>query len=264
MGALLTAQNISFAYDGRPVLKKVSLAVEAGEFVGLIGANGSGKTTLLRSLLGLLKASGEARLCGDSLWTLDRQEIARRATMVHQDTRVDFAFTSRDIVAMGRTPYLGRFKPEGASDKEAIARAMRETGTTELAERPVTELSGGERQRVHLARALAQETLVILLDEPTANLDLAHQFEALELVRGFTRAGGAALAAIHDLTMASRFCDRLLLLSGGEIVAAGAPAVVITEENLEKHFALRARVKRDDETGAMIIHPLAASSSSVC
>jgi cobalamin transport system ATP-binding protein len=264
MGALLTAKNISFAYDGRPVLKKVSLAVEAGEFVGLIGANGSGKTTLLRALLGLLKASGEARLCGDSLWTLDRQEIARRATMVHQDTRVDFAFTSRDIVAMGRTPYLGRFKPEGASDKEAIARAMRETGTTELAERPVTELSGGERQRVHLARALAQETLVILLDEPTANLDLAHQFEALELVRGFTRAGGAALAAIHDLTLASRFCDRLLLLSGGEIVAAGAPAVVITEENLEKHFALRARVKRDDETGAMIIHPLAASSSSVC
>jgi iron complex transport system ATP-binding protein len=264
MSALLTAQNISFAYDGWPVLKEVSLVVEAGEFVGLIGANGSGKTTLLRALLGLVKASGETRLCGDSLWTLDRQEIARRATMVHQDTRVDFAFTSRDIVAMGRTPYLGRFTPEGASDKEAIARAMRETGTTELAERPVTELSGGERQRVHLARALAQETLVILLDEPTANLDLAHQFEALELVRGFTRASGAALAAIHDLTLASRFCDRLLLLSGGEIVAAGAPAVVITEENLEKHFALRARVKRDDETGAMIIHPLAASSSSVC
>jgi iron complex transport system ATP-binding protein len=263
MGALFTAQNLSFAYDGRPVLKGVSLAVEAGEFVGLIGANGSGKTTLLRALLGLLKASGEARLCGDSVWTLNRQEIARRATMVHQDTRVDFAFTSRDIVAMGRTPYLGRFKPESAADKEAIARAMRETGITELAERPVTELSGGERQRVHLARALAQETRVILLDEPTANLDLAHQFEALELVRGFTRAGGAALAAIHDLTLASRFCDRLLLLSGGEIVAAGAPAVVITEKNLEKHFALRARVKFDDETGSMIVHPLAARSSSV-
>jgi iron complex transport system ATP-binding protein len=263
MGALLTTQNLSFAYDGRPVLKEVSLAVEAGEFVGLIGANGSGKTTLLRALLGLLKASGEARLCGDPLWTLNRQEIARRATMVHQDTRVDFAFTSRDIVAMGRTPYLGRFKPEGPADKEAIARAMRETGTTELAERPVTELSGGERQRVHLARALAQETRVILLDEPTANLDLAHQFEALELVRGFTRAGGAALAAIHDLTLASRFCDRLLLLSGGEIVAAGLPAEVITESSLEKHFALRARVRRDDETGAMIVHPLATSSSSV-
>jgi iron complex transport system ATP-binding protein len=263
MSALLTAQNLSFAYDGRRVLKEVSLSVDAGEFVGLIGANGSGKTTLLRALLGLLDATGEARLCGDSLRILERQEIARRATMVHQDTRVDFALTSRDIVAMGRTPYLGRFKPEGAADKKAIARAMSVTGVTELAERPVTELSGGERQRIHLARALAQETLVILLDEPTANLDLAHQFEALELVRGFTRAGGAALAAIHDLTLASRFCDRLLMLSGGEIVAAGAPADVITEINLEKHFALRARVRRDDETGAVIVHPLAAIPPSL-
>jgi iron complex transport system ATP-binding protein len=263
MSALLTAQNLSFAYDGRRVLKEVSLSVDAGEFVGLIGANGSGKTTLLRALLGLLDATGEARLCGDSLRILERQEIARRATMVHQDTRVDFALTSRDIVAMGRTPYLGRFKPEGVADKKAIARAMSVTGVTELAERPVTELSGGERQRVHLARALAQETLVILLDEPTANLDLAHQFEALELVRGFTRAGGAALAAIHDLTLASRFCDRLLMLSGGEIVAAGAPADVITEINLEKHFALRARVRRDDETGAVIVHPLAAIPPSL-
>lgn len=260
MGALLTAQNLSFAYDGRPVLKEVSLAVEAGEFVGLIGANGSGKTTLLRSLLGLLRASGEARLCGDSLRTLNRQEIARRATMVHQDTRVDFAFTSRDIVAMGRTPYLGRFKPEGAADKEAIARAMRETGITELAERPVTELSGGERQRVHLARALAQETRVILLDEPTANLDLTHQYEALELVREFTESGGAALAAIHDLTLAARFCDRLLLLSDGKIVAAGLPAEVITESNLADHFALRARIRRDEETGSLIVYPLGSST----
>jgi iron complex transport system ATP-binding protein len=256
MSAFLTAQYISFAYDGPPVLKAVSLAVNEGEFVGLIGANGSGKTTLLRALIGSIKVSGEVRLCGDSLRTLNRQEIARRATMVHQDTRVDFAFSSRDIVAMGRTPYLRRFRPEGAADKKAIARAMSETGITELADRPVTELSGGERQRVHLARALAQETRIILLDEPTANLDLAHQFEALELVRGFTRAGGAALAAIHDLTLASRFCDRLLLLSGGEIVAAGAPAAVITETNLERHFALRARIKRDDETGAIIVHPL--------
>jgi cobalamin transport system ATP-binding protein len=261
MGALLESQNISFAYDGRPVLKGISMAVEAGEFVGLIGANGSGKTTLLRALLGLLKASGEVRLCGDSLWTLNRQEIARRATMVHQDTRVDFALTSRDIVAMGRTPYLGRFKSEGGADKEAIARAMRETGATELAERPVTELSGGERQRVHLARALAQETRVILLDEPTANLDLAHQFEALELVRGFTGAGGAALAAIHDLTLASRFCDRLLLLSEGKIVAAGSPSEVITESNLACHFALRARVRRDEETGSLIVYPLESISS---
>jgi len=256
MIALLTAQNLSFAYDGRPVLNGISLAVEAGEFVGLIGANGSGKTTLLRALLGLLPASGEARLCEESLKSLDRREIAKRATMTPQETRVDFAFTAREIVAMGRTPYLGRFTPESAADKGAIARAMRDTGTEDLAERPVTELSGGERQRVHLARALAQETRVVLLDEPTANLDLAHQFEALRLVREFTRAGGGALAAIHDLSLAARFCDRLLLLSEGRIVAAGPPAEVITESNLALHFALRARVRRDEETGSPIIYPL--------
>ncbi|MGH9850942.1 MAG: ABC transporter ATP-binding protein [Blastocatellia bacterium] len=262
MSALLTAQDLSFAYDGRPVLKGVSLAVEAGEFAGLIGANGSGKTTLLRALLGLLPASGAVRLCGDSLGSLARREIAMRATMVQQDTRVDFAFTAREIVAMGRNPYLGRFTPESAADKEAIARAMRETGAEDFAERPVTELSGGERQRVHLARALAQETSVILLDEPTANLDLTHQFEALRLVREFTRAGAGALAAIHDLSLAARFCDRLLLLSEGRIVMAGHPAEVITESNLARHFALRARVWRDEETGSLIVYPLGANSKA--
>jgi iron complex transport system ATP-binding protein len=262
MSALLTGHDLSFAYDGRPVLNGVSLVIEAGEFAGLIGANGSGKTTLLRILFGVLPAPGEVWLCGDLLKSLDRREVARRATMVPQDTRIDFAFTAREIVAMGRTPYLGRFTPERAIDREAIAHAMRETGTEELAEQPVTEISGGERQRVHLARALAQETRVILLDEPTANLDLAHQYEALELVREFTRSGGAALAAIHDLSLAARFCDRLLLLSEGRIVAAGLPAEILTESNLANHFALRARVRRDEETGGLIIYPLGSNSPS--
>lgn len=263
MSALLTAQDLLFAYDGRPILEGVSLTVEAGEFVGLIGTNGSGKTTLLRVLLGLLPASGEVRLCGDLLKSLDRREIATRATMVQQDTRVDFAFTTREIVAMGRNPYLGRFTPEGSADKEAITRAMRETGTEVFAERPVTELSSGERQRAHLARAFAQETRIILLDEPTANLDLTHQVEALQLVREFTRSGGAALAAIHDLSLAARFCDRLLLLSEGQIVAAGLPAEVITESNLSRHFALRARVWRDEETSSLIVFPLGTNQRAI-
>lgn len=256
MSALLTAREISFAYNGRRVLNGVSLDVSAGEFVGLIGANGSGKTTLLRVLLGLLTAAaGDVTLCDYALASLGRREIARRATLVQQDTRVDFAFTAREIVAMGRTPYLGRFTPEGEADRAAIERAMRETETDSFASRPVTELSGGERQRVHLARALAQETRVILLDEPTANLDLTHQFEALQLVRDFTRAGRAALAAIHDLSLAARFCDRLLLLSEGRIAADGPPVEVINESNLARHFGLRARVKRDEETDSLIVYP---------
>lgn len=256
MSELLTARDLSFAYDRRRILNGVSLTINAGESVGLIGANGSGKTTLLRLLLGFLTGAGDVALCGAPLRSLGRAEIARRATIVQQDTRIDFAFTAREIVAMGRTPYLGRFTPESSRDKEAIARAMEQTETDVFAERSVMELSGGERQRVHLARALAQETKVILLDEPTANLDLTHQFEALQLVRDFTRAGGGAIAAIHDLSLAARFCDRLLLLSNGQIVADGNAEDVITEENLLRHFALRARVRRDEETKSLFVHPL--------
>jgi iron complex transport system ATP-binding protein len=261
MSELLTARDLSFAYDGRRVLNGVSLSIKSGEFIGLIGPNGSGKTTLLRLLPGFLIGSGDVALCGAPLRSLSRAEIAKCATIVQQDTRIDFAFTAREIVAMGRTPYLGRFTPEGVKDKEAIARAMRQTESDVFIERSVMELSGGERQRVHLARALAQETRVILLDEPTANLDLTHQFEALQLVKEFTKAGGGAIAAIHDLSLAARFCDRVLLLSNGRIVATGKPEEVITEDNLLRYFALRARVRRDEETDSLFVHPLGTEGS---
>lgn len=257
---VLTAHNISFAYDERRVLDDLSLTVERGEFVGLIGANGSGKTTLMRVLLGFLTVpTGEIRLKGDSLKDLSRREIAVRATLVQQDTRIDFDFTAREIVAMGRTPYLGRFTPERAADKEIIERAMTETETAVFAARLITELSGGERQRVHLARAIAQETDLILLDEPTANLDLTHQFEALRLIKKLARAGKTAIAAIHDLSLAARFCDRIVLLADGKIAADGTPEAVITEENLRRHFALRARIRTDEESGGLIIYPLGSS-----
>ncbi|MGH9907740.1 MAG: ABC transporter ATP-binding protein, partial [Pyrinomonadaceae bacterium] len=138
MPKLIKTENLSFAYDSRPILKGVSLTIEAGEFVGLIGANGSGKTTLLRLLLGMLRGKGTVMLDGTPLDSLPRKEIATRATMVHQDTRVDFAFAAREIVAMGRTPYLGRFTPEGEADREAISRAMRQTETESFAGRLIT------------------------------------------------------------------------------------------------------------------------------
>ncbi len=259
MNDLLNARDLSFGYAERRILDNVSLSVAAGEFVGLIGANGSGKTTLLRILLGLLSPqTGEVFLGGDSIKDLSRREIALRATLVRQETTIDFDFTVREIVAMGRNPYLGRFTPEKATDRDAIARAMRATETDVFAARFVTELSGGERQRVHIARAIAQETPLILLDEPTSNLDLTHQFDALQLIKNVTRAGKSALAAIHDLSLAARFCDRLLLLSNGRIVAGGEPFEVITETNLRQHFGLRARVRRDEETGSLIVFPLGA------
>ena len=258
---MLKASQISFAYGRREILRAVSFAVERGEFVGLIGANGAGKTTLLRVLLNLLKPNaGEVLLDGDSIATLNRREIARRAAFVPQDTSVDFAFTAREIVAMGRTPHLGRFAPESARDQAAIETAMRTTETDVFANRAIVELSGGERQRVFLARALAQETALILLDEPTANLDLAHQFAALQTIQNTVKnQNRIALAAIHDLSLAARFCDRLILLRDGEIKADGAPFAVVTETNLQQHFGLRARVRRDDETGDLIVWPLGAN-----
>lgn len=254
---LVAADGVSFAYGERTVLREVSLAVRAGELVGLIGPNGSGKSTLLRVLLGILPPdAGEVRLGAQCIAALNRREIARRATLTVQDTRVDFDFTVRDIVAMGRAPHLRRLCAEQASDRAAIREALRATNTQSLVHRPITELSGGERQRVHLARALAQETNLLLLDEPTASLDLSHQFEALSIVRAMATAGKGALIALHDLALAARFCDRLLLLAGGTIVAAGLPADVISEQNLLTHFQLRARVRQDLETGAWTIIPV--------
>ncbi|MCZ7647206.1 MAG: heme ABC transporter ATP-binding protein [Planctomycetota bacterium] len=254
---ILEARGLSFAYDAAEVLREVSLALRPGEFVGLIGPNGSGKSTLLRALLGLLPAKrGEARLKGRKLADLSRLEIARTAALLPQETAAGFAFSALEVVAMGRNPHLGRFRPEGAHDREAIQWALKATGTEAFAARPVTELSGGERQRVLIARALAQEAEALLLDEPTASLDVAHQLELLKLARKLAADGRAVLAALHDLGLAARFCTRLAILSEGRIAADGPPEAVLTEANLAAHFRIKARVRREAETGALSVLPL--------
>lgn len=255
---ILAAEEVTFSYDTRLVIERASLNVQVGEFVGLVGPNGSGKTTLLRLLIGFLPvSSGEILLCGERLSKLSRNAVARRITLVPQDTRIDLAFRVREVVSMGRTPYLGRFRPEGREDKVAVKVALRVTETEYLAERLVTELSGGERQRVIIARAIAQDTQIILLDEPTSNLDVGHQLEILELVRSLTRQGRCAVAALHDLSLAARFCDRILLMSGGRLVADGTPHEVLTEANLGRYFGIQARLEDDEGTGGLMIWPLA-------
>jgi iron complex transport system ATP-binding protein len=188
---------------------------------------------------------------------MTRNEVAKKITLVPQDTFVDFPFRAREIVAMGRTPYLGRFRPEGVADKAAIKYALEVTETECFAERPVTELSGGERQRIILARAIAQETRIMLLDEPTSNLDVGHQLQVLGLIRSLARQGRCALAALHDLSLAARFCDRILLLSNGALVADSTASEVMTEENLARYFGISVQIKRDEKNGELIIWPLA-------
>jgi iron complex transport system ATP-binding protein len=243
---VLQARELSFSYGRRPVVADVGFALRAGEWLSVVGPNGAGKTTLLRLLLGLVKPQqGEVLLEGKSIAAQSRRDIARRIALLPQMAEIPFGFTVREVVAMGRTPHLGRFRPMTPADHEAVERALQDTETDELAERPVTELSGGEAQRVFLARSFAQDTAVLVLDEPTTNLDLFHERTLLDQVRRRKEKGIAVVAVLHDLNLAARYSDRVLVLSGGEIAALGTPEETLTAERIQEIFRVEAGVMRE-------------------
>lgn len=257
MSDLLTLEAVSRCSNGRTLLDGVSLTVKTGELVGIIGPNGAGKTTLLSIMAGLLEPSaGMVYLNQVPLTTLCRRQIAQQIAFVPQATTVtDFRFSARDIVLMGRYPHRDRFASETSEDHVITTDAMRHTRVTPFADRSVTELSGGERQRVTVARALAQQPRLLLLDEPTASLDLSHQLHVLQLVhQRVTKDRLTAVTAIHDLVLASRFCDRLILLDHGGIVADGPPAAVLTPERLATVFGVVAHVSPHPVTNGLMIH----------
>jgi iron complex transport system ATP-binding protein len=244
--SLVEVSNVTFGYRGPAVFRDVSFSVGAGELVGLCGPNGAGKSTLLRLMLGLhAPSAGRVTLAGTALGGLSRRQIARQAALLPQDAPADVPLSVREAVALGRLPHLGRLQPETAADVAAVARALDATDTAALAERPLTELSGGERHRVHLARALAQEAPLLLLDEPIAGLDIAHQLAAMDLLRATADANRAVVVALHDLALAARRCDRILLLAGGALAADATPAEVLTAETLARVFGVRADVRID-------------------
>jgi len=262
--SFLAVSGLTVAYvSGKRTLvalREVSLRVGAGELVGLVGPNGSGKTTLIRAVTKVVApVSGEIRLGGDDVASLPQVEVARRAAVVPQEPLLPEAFTALECVLMGRTPHLRLLENEGARDFEAARRAMQRTDTWELAERLVGELSGGERQRVVVARALAQETPVLLLDEPTAHLDIGHQASVLGLMRGLCRdEGKAVLAVVHDLTLAGAYCDRLALLrAGGSVVAEGSPEEILRPELLSEVYDAPVEVFPHPRTGRPVVAPSA-------
>jgi iron complex transport system ATP-binding protein len=253
---VITVDDVTVTLGGTRILGDLSLSVAEGSFLALVGPNGAGKTTLLRAVNGLVDPSeGEVRLDGAAVAGLSARELARRVSTVPQETHLGFDFDARSVVEMGRTPHRSRF---GGTDEgaEAVERALDRTETAALADRPVGELSGGERQRVLLARSLAQDTPVLLLDEPTASLDINHQLATLSLVRELVREGRTAVAAIHDLDLAARFCDRMALLADGELLAVGPPSEVLTSDRLAAAYGVPTAVTENPVTGTPTVTAL--------
>ena len=256
-GPLVEVDDLWVSLGGTRILRGVDATMDRGRFVGLVGPNGAGKTTLLRTIAGAITPdSGSITVAGERIGDLSSKATSRLVTTVPQDTTVAFEFDVRTVVEMGRHPHRSRIGGWTNADTAAVERALDRTDTQRFADRVVTTLSGGERQRVLLARALAQETPVLLLDEPTGSLDINHQVRTLELVRDLVAGGRTVIAAIHDLDLAARYCDHLVLLSDGEVVADGTPASVLTESAVGEAFDARATIARHPVTGAVSVTAL--------
>jgi len=252
---LLEVRDISVTIDGNTLVEDVDLTVEAGEVVGLVGPNGAGKSTLLRAATGVRASGGTVHIEGQPLAGIPRAELYRNVAVVQQLPEAPLSMTVEDLVMLGRYPHLGLFRRESASDHEIVRAAMVRTGCATFAERHLGTLSGGERRRAFIARALAQEPRLLLLDEPTANLDADAQAQILELLRDLASGGVGVLVVLHDLTFAAAYCDRLLLMHRGRLVASGAPEAVLAPEHVTAVYGSHVRVLPHPDTGMPVIVP---------
>jgi iron complex transport system ATP-binding protein len=254
----LTVNGVECRYGSVKILEDVNLALKEGDFVGILGPNGSGKTTLLKSISRTLKPhTGVILLDKADIYQLKNTELAKKLAVVPQETSIGFSFTALDVVLMGRNPHLARFQMETEKDKDIAKKAMMRTNVWHLAERPLNELSGGEKQRVIIARALAQEPKVLLLDEPLTHLDMVNQLEIMDLVKELcAKEGLIVLAVIHDLNLAARYCNSGLLLKDRKVFAVGSLDEVLTSENIKSVFKVDAIVKKSLVTNSLYVIPL--------
>lgn len=252
---LLRVEGLRVTIAGTAIVRDAQLEVGAGEVVGLVGPNGAGKSTLLRAATGLRGADGRIELFGRGLESYRRSELFRDVAVVQQLPDAPAAMTVRELVLLGRFPHLGLLRREGERDHAIARAAMVRAGCEVFADRELGTLSGGERRRAFIARALAQEPRLLLLDEPTANLDADAQAHILELLRALAAAGVGVLVVLHDLTFAAAYCDRLVLMHRGEVVAAGLPRDVVTQDHLEQAYGPRVRVVAHPESGAPLVVP---------
>lgn len=239
----LVVRGVSFGYTKDMTLKDVSFEIAPGEFVALMGPNGSGKTTMMRCINKILKVnSGTIEIDGQDISGLTMAEMARVCTTVPADTAVDFSLSVRDYVALGRSPYIKTIWWEDESDEILIEDAMRDLGVAQYADRRLQELSSGERARVLLAKGIVQTPKVILVDEPSAHLDIKYKVQIMEILQNLSRKGLTVLIASHDINLLTRFCDRILLISEGSIVSYGTAKEVVTEESVEKVFGIKVKI----------------------
>jgi iron complex transport system ATP-binding protein len=239
----LAVHELEVALGRRTILHPTTFEVADSSFMALVGPNGAGKTTLLRALAGLVPSGGDVTVGGRPLASLSTRDRARHVAYVPQHPLIPAAMTVAEYVLLGRTPHIGHFAVESHTDRAAASEAVRALDLTGLRDRPVADLSGGERQRAVLARAAAQQSPVLLLDEPTTALDLGHQHQVLELIDGLRRdLGLVVIAAVHDLTLASHYATRILVLADGDVVADGSAVDVVTAENLARYWGVEARV----------------------
>ena len=253
-GAGVEVRDVWAGYGERQVIKGLNLSVERGSVTALAGPNGVGKSTLLRLLSGSLKPSrGTTRVVGADIGTLSVRERAKLVAVVPQNVELPPGTAALEVVLMGRNPHMSLLSWEGEADVDIAVEAMRMTDTDDLVDRRVDELSGGERQRVAIAMALAQQTPVLLLDEPTANLDLAYQPAIMTLMRDMASTGKTVVVAVHDLTLAGQFCDEVALMSEGTVHAAGRPEEVLTEVNIREAYGADVTVLTHPSTGKPIV-----------
>lgn len=251
-------EGLDFSYENNYILKNINLSIKEGSFVSIVGPNGSGKSTFLKNLSRYLKPQkGIVMLGNDDITKLSQKEISKRLSVVPQNILVEFDYKVKDIVLMGRHPYVKRLKGETPEDIKIAERAMKYTNIMEFSNRNFNELSGGEKQRVILAQALAQQPKVLLMDEPISHLDLQYQVEILDLVKKMTLEEGlTSIAVLHDLNMASAYSDYIVMLKGGEVFCKGEPAEVLTIENIARVFNTNVSISINPATGKTYIYPI--------
>lgn len=242
---MLQLDAVSVTLGRRQVLDGIDATFHAGTLVGIVGPNGAGKSTLARAMLALVPAQGRILIDGGDIHALRRDDLARRIAYLPQGQTLHWPLTVERLVGLGRMPHLGPMSRIGAADHDAVERAMARADVTDLRHRVATELSGGERARVLLARALAIGAPAMVADEPLASLDPGHQIDVMDLLRAEAHAGALVMAVLHDLTMAARYCDRLLLIDQGRLVADGTPEAVLTPTNLREVYGIDATVQLD-------------------